>query len=238
MNDTIDLMKAHTSVRNFTEEKIPAETLRELIDAGRAASNWKSFQSYSIIVVDDQEQKDKIFEIQAQKSIKNCSAFLVFVGDLNRAEKAIKLNAGDFKPAGIESLLISSVDAAVAGENVLLAAESLGFGGVMVGLIRDQSAELSAVLNLPDFTYPIFGIALGKPARLNPVKPRLPYENVVFSNTYQEQDEASIKAYDKVQEDYAGARRLGSSWSQRIVEQWGKSENPSSTQNLKAKKLL
>ncbi len=44
----------------------------------------------------------------------------------------------------------------------------------MVGLIRDQSSEISKVLNLPDYTYPIFGIALGKAARLNKVKPRLP----------------------------------------------------------------
>lgn len=143
MNDMIDLMKAHTSVRNFTEEKIPAETLRELINVGRAASNWKNFQSYSIIVVDDQEQKDKIFEIQAQKSIKNCSAFLVFVGDLNREEKAVKMNDGDFKPAGIESLLISSVDAAVA--------ESLGFGGVMVGLIRDQYSRTFCCIDFTRF---------------------------------------------------------------------------------------
>lgn len=84
------------------------------------------------------------------------------------------MHQGNFQPQGIESLLITSVDAATAGQNALLAAESLGYNGVMVGLIRDQSSEISKVLNLPDYTYPIFGIALGKAARLNKVKPRLP----------------------------------------------------------------
>ena len=48
MNETIELMKAHTSVRRFTEEQISDEELRAIIDAGRAASSWKNFQSYSV----------------------------------------------------------------------------------------------------------------------------------------------------------------------------------------------
>lgn len=57
MNETINLMKAHTSVRRFTEEQILAEELRAIIDAGRTASSWKNFQSYSIIVVRSKEKK-------------------------------------------------------------------------------------------------------------------------------------------------------------------------------------
>lgn len=40
MNETIDLMKKHTSVRRFTEEQISDEDLKAIIDAGRAASSW------------------------------------------------------------------------------------------------------------------------------------------------------------------------------------------------------
>ncbi|QPS70187.1 NADPH-dependent oxidoreductase [Lactococcus garvieae] len=238
MNETINLMMQHSSVRNFTDEKIPEEVLKTIIDAGRAAPNWKNFQSYSIIVVQSQEQKDAIFAHQPQKAIKNCAAFLVFVGDLNRAQTAVQMNGGAFQPEGVESLLITSVDAAVAGQNALLAAQSLGYGGVMVGLIRDQSAELSKILELPDYTYPIFAIALGKAARVNPVKPRLPHDAVVFPEKYIHQDEEVIRQYDKLQDDYAGARRLNSTWSSRMADQWGKPEISSSTENLKEKKLL
>ncbi len=48
MNETIDLMLNHTSVRRFTEEPIEAEHLQAIVSAGRAASSWKNFQSYSI----------------------------------------------------------------------------------------------------------------------------------------------------------------------------------------------
>ncbi|MCL2858754.1 MAG: NADPH-dependent oxidoreductase [Streptococcaceae bacterium] len=236
-NETIDLMMNHTSVRNFTEDKISAEDIQTIINAGRAASNWKNFQSYSIVVVESQEQKEAIYQYESQKSILNCSHYLVMVGDLNRAEKAVKLHDGDFQPQGVESLLISSVDASLAGQNILLAAQSMGYGGVMVGLIRDESREISEVLNLPDYTYPLFGIALGKPARVNEVKPRLPYETIVFPEQYTEQSVEVIEDYDKVQDDYAGARRLNK-WSERVLDQWGNPEHTSSTKNLKNKKLL
>ena len=62
MNETINLMKAHTSVRRFTEEQISDQELRAIIDAGRAASSWKNFQSYSIIVVRSKEKKEALFE--------------------------------------------------------------------------------------------------------------------------------------------------------------------------------
>lgn len=106
-----------------------------------------------------------------------------------------------------------------------------------MGLLREKSAEISEILGLPDYTYPLFGIALGKPAKINPVKPRLPYEAMVFEEKYVQQGETIIRAYDEMQADYAGARREGSSWSERMLEQWGKAEDSSSTENLKEKKL-
>ncbi len=57
MNETINLMNAHTSVRRFTEEQISDKELHAIINAGRAASSWKNFQSYSIIVVRSKEKK-------------------------------------------------------------------------------------------------------------------------------------------------------------------------------------
>lgn len=39
MNETIDLMLNHSSVRRFTEEPLVAEDLETIIAAGRAASS-------------------------------------------------------------------------------------------------------------------------------------------------------------------------------------------------------
>ena len=78
MNETINLMNAHTSVRRFTEEQISDKELRAIIDAGRAASSWKNFQSYSIIVVRSKEKKEALFDLVPQEAIRQSSAFLLF----------------------------------------------------------------------------------------------------------------------------------------------------------------
>lgn len=214
MTETIKLMKAHTSVRRFKEQVLPQEDLTEILTAAQMASSWKNFQSYSVIVVRSQEKKDALYELVPQEAIRQSAVFLLFVGDLNRAEKGARLHTDTFQPQGVEGLLISSVDAALAGQNALLAAESLGYGGVIIGLVRYKSEEVAELFNLPDYTYSVFGMALGVPNQTHDVKPRLPLDNVVFEEEYQEQSTEAIQAYDRVQADYAGARAT-TSWSQR-----------------------
>ena len=237
MSETITLMKSHTSVRRFKEEVIPQEDLNTILSAGQMASSWKNFQSYSVIVVRSQEKKDALYELVPQEAIRQSAAFLLFVGDLNRAEKGARLHTDTFQPQGVEGLLITSVDAALAGQNTLLAAESLGYGGVIIGLVRYKSVELAELFKLPDYTYPVFGIALGVPNQKHDVKPRLPLENVVFEEEYQEQSTEAIETYDRVQTEYAGARAT-TTWSQRLAEQFGNPEPSSTRENLEQKKLL
>ena len=190
-----------------------------------------------MIVVRSQEKKDALYELVPQEAIRQSAVFLLFVGDLNRAEKGARLHTDTFQPQGVESLLISSVDAALAGQNALLAAESLGYGGVIIGLVRYKSEEVAELFNLPDYTYPVFGMALGLPNEEHEVKPRLPLHQVVFEEEYQEQTVDVIESYDRVQADYAGARAT-TSWSQRLAEQFGQAEPSSTRKNLEQKKLL
>lgn len=237
MSETIELMQRHSSVRRFKDEKIPADQLKTIINAGRAASSWKNFQSYSIIVVQSEEKKEALFGLLPQKAIQQASAVLLFVGDLNRAEKAVEFHGGTFDGIGPENLLISSVDAALAGQNTLLAAESLGYGGVFIGMIRHVAQDVAELFKLSDYTYPIFCIALGKPDQAHPVKPRLPYEAVVFDEEYAEQGVEVLHDYDAVQTAYAGSRQT-ELWSERILAQFGQPEQPETRLLLEKHKLL
>lgn len=237
MNETIELMKKHVSVRSFLDERIPDDDLNTILEAGQAASSWKNFQSYSIIKVRSAEQKQAIYDVHPQPWILKCDTFLVFVGDLNRNEKAVALHTDTFHPEGVDNLLVTSVDAALAGQNVLLAAESLGYGGVFIGMIRQNADEIAKILKLSDYTYPVFGIALGLPKKHNKVKPRLPQKTLVFDEFYQEQDSQVIHHFDQVMTDYAGERQT-ELWSERIAMQFGQPEHPMTAAFLKTQKLL
>ena len=58
----------------------------------------------------------------------------------------------------MDNLLITSVDAALAAQNTLLAAESLGYGGVIIGMLRYCSEEVAELFRLPDYTYLFLGL--------------------------------------------------------------------------------
>ncbi len=113
-------------------------------------------------------KKDALYQLVPQEAIRQCSAFLLFVGDLNRASKGVRMHTDQFHPEGPDNLLITSVDAALAGQNTLLAAESSvmevshWFGSVW-------SSWMAKLFNLPDYTYPVFGMALGVPNQNHPI---------------------------------------------------------------------
>lgn len=235
--NTIDLMKNHVSVRRFTDEAIAPDLLKQIIEAAQQASTWKNFQSYSIIHVTDPKKKQRLVELVPQEAILQSAVFLLFIGDLHRAEQWTTHQGSPFYGKGIENILISAVDTALIGQNVLLAAESLGYGGVVIGMVRHVSKELSALFQLPDHTYPLFGIALGRPSEKNQVKPRLPYESVVYENVYQDQSICQLQTYEQTLKEVA-LNRQEVSWGEKIVQQFGAPPHLASQENLLEKKLL
>jgi nitroreductase len=230
-------MHDHVSVREFVPgADIDAATLQVIIEAGRAASTWRALQSYSIIVVRDQAVKAQIADLIYQPSVRDCAVFLVFVGDLARAHTAAQMHGANFDPGLVESLLVTSVDASLCAQNALLAAESLGLGGCFIGMVRSKSAEISDLLGLVEYQYPLVGLVLGVPANRIPQRPRLPYNGVVFSEKYDADEaarQATILEYEANLVGYPDPRPM--TFSERQVDQWGKSgpqRQMSSTQNL------
>ena len=60
MNDTIDVLMAHKSIRKFTNEPISSELLKVIIRAGQAAPSSSFLQAVSIIRVTDMELRNKL----------------------------------------------------------------------------------------------------------------------------------------------------------------------------------
>ena len=234
------VMREHVSVRDFEPGGgISDADLKDMLECGRAASTWRALQSYSIVVVRDQKVKAEIAKKTWQPSVENCAVFLVFAGDLARAKTAVEMHNGEFQPGFVETLLVTSVDAALCAQNVMLAAESMGYGGCFVGMVRSISAEISQMIGLGEYMYPLVGLALGVPARRIPPKPRLPYGAVVFNERYDDDDAtraSAIREYEADLVGYPDPRPM--TFSEREVDQWGKPGPMSSTENLKAKGFI
>ena len=75
-------------------------------------------------------------------------------------------------------------DAVLALHAMETAAYSLGLGCVILGSLLNNIPGLIDVLNLPEYTYPVLGLAIGKPDQNPTVKPRMPRTMQFFENTY------------------------------------------------------
>ncbi|HPY42545.1 MAG TPA: nitroreductase family protein, partial [Thiolinea sp.] len=102
-------------------------------------------------------------------------------------------------------------------QNVLLAAESMGLGGVFIGGIRNNPQIVCDLLELPDQVYPVFGMCLGWPVHTNAVKPRFPVQTILHEDSYDlNQVKAQVDSYDQQMQDYyqsRGSNQRISTWS-------------------------
>jgi nitroreductase len=200
-NPTIDLLKAHRSIRQFEDRPLDVGVLETLIECGQSASTSSNLQTYSVIHVADVARKAELAKLCAdQKQIHESAAFLVFCADLYRDRMANVMHEGErFDGDYAEALLIATVDVALVVQNVSVAAESMGLGICMIGAMRNEPKAVGALLGLPPFVYAVAGLCIGYPAIDPACKPRLPLGAVLHKEQYldDETHHAYMTAYDE-----------------------------------------
>ncbi|QAY67897.1 oxygen-insensitive NADPH nitroreductase [Paenibacillus protaetiae] len=223
MNETINLLKQHRSIRKFTNELVSPEQLRDIVEAAQSASTSSNMQAYSIIGITDKELRSKLAELSGhQVYVAEAPVFLVWCADLYRYDQAIKLHKDEeTEPAGMtENFIVATVDAALAAQNAAIAAESLGLGIVYIGGIRNDPAEVARLLELPKGVYPVFGMCIGVPDQEPLRRPRLPLEGVYAENRYRpDKVLEAVHTYDHAHRSYMISRSQGKSgitWSEAM----------------------
>ena len=103
----------------------------------------------------------------------------------------------------------------------MLAAESLGLGGVFIGSIRNNLPEVTRILALPHGVIPIVGLCLGYPDQTPVVRPRLPQNVIVSENTFQAASPQDLNTYNEVVHQYYQQRsQLDLDWVTQIRNTW------------------
>ena len=140
------------SIREYTDQEIPIEQLREIIKAGIWAPSGKNNQPWRFIIV----QSPKVRESLAQQTIhghivNNANALIAVYVNVEAMYDAVK----DYQSAG------------ACIQNILLAAEALNLGGVWIGQILKNKEEVNKILGL-DENYDLMAVvALGHPLHRN-----------------------------------------------------------------------
>jgi len=231
MNDVIKLLQAHRSIRKFSDKPIDQDTINAIITSGQAAATSSNVQGTTVIQVANPDSREQLAKLAGgQKYVATAGAFFVFCADLKRSAQACALQGGDFVQGMTEHFIIATVDVALFAQNCTIAAESLGMGICYIGGLRNNPAEVSTLLKLPENVYPVFGLCIGYPEQDPEVKPRLPLDAVLMQEQYQSTVLApGITAYDEHIREYYRSRTGGkkdSCWSEEMRALVGKESRP------------
>ena len=167
----VENIMTRTSIRQFTDQTISADTIETLLRAGMAAPTAVNKQPWHFVVV---TSKDKLKEMAINnpnsRMLEQAPLTIVVCGDMQKALE------GEARALWVQ-------DCSAATENILLAAHGLGLGAVWTALyLRDERAK-SAIeaLKLPDHIVPLCAIIIGHPAENPEPKDKWLPENVSYN---------------------------------------------------------
>ena len=195
-NEMIHTLMNHSSTRTYTDQAIDEATKQIILDCAQMAPTSSYLQAYSIIEVTDSQKRESLSAISGgQEWVKKAPLALVFCADLHRSETLLEV-ADPTVYENTELYTVAVVDASLAAQKALIAAQSMGLGGIIVGGIRNEMDQLATLFDLPEKVMPLFVLCIGYPAEPAITKPRLPQEFVVGKDSYPNPN-TSIDAYNQ-----------------------------------------
>ncbi|MGP4108809.1 oxygen-insensitive NADPH nitroreductase [Virgibacillus sp. L01] len=246
MNDTINLISNHRSIRKFKNKKLTTEQIHTIIGASKQASTSSYVMAYTVIGITDETVKAKLKEVSGQEYVAENGHFFVFCADLNRIYQQASAIEQEEMQESIESteqFLVSTVDTALVAQNTVIAAESMGLGTCFIGSLRNNIKRVNDILELPEHVVPLFGMAVGYPDENPDKKPRLPIEVVYHENKYNKDHQSQQELIDSFNEElkmYYQTRANNArtdTWSEQMVRKYKKAIRMDVTTFIKNKKL-
>ena len=226
-NETIATLLDHRSVREFLPDPVPVGTLETLIAAAQSAATSSNMQLWSAIAVTDPAKRKVLAGIAGnQKHIEQCPLYLAFIADMSRNERMSQAEQVTFENLPyLETFMVTCIDAALAAQNAVVAAESLGLRTVYIGAMRNDPAQVHELLGLPPKAFVVFGLCVGyaDPASKDEVKPRLPQSTVLHHERYDAAPEARDRpVYDAEMAQFSARNEMqATTWTNRMLNRMG-----------------
>lgn len=178
--EVLEAIKTRRSIRKYKTDSIDNKTLAAVLEAARWAPSWANTQCWRFVVVRDNDTKGKLSDTlnetnPARDAIRNAPLVIVACAELGKAglkEGKIVTDKGDW----------FMFDVALAMQNLVLAAHSLGLGTVYVG--RFDAKKAASILGVPPGYCAVAMTPLGYPAETKEPRPRKELSEIVFYNKW------------------------------------------------------
>ena len=202
-NPTIELLMSHRSVRSFEEKPVSEDTISVILNAAQMAPTSSYLQAYTIIRVSDRSKRIILKEAsEGQPWIESAPLVLLFCADLCRLDNMLPVKDSNI-PHNAELFTVAVTDTALCAQRALIAAQSLGLGGVFVGGIRNDLPSVAKTFSLPNLVFPLFALCMGYPSAIPAQRPRMPLSFIYADDCYPELPNPDmLEEYDNTVLDY------------------------------------
>ena len=189
-NETIRLLMARKSVRQFVQEPMPEEDVETILRASVQAPSAGNMTLWTIIrVTDPQKKRQLAVSCDNQPFIATAPLVLVFCADYRRWFELFRtLDLGEpLRTPGEGDLMLAMTDTIIAAHASVVAADALGYGSCYIGDIIENCEVQREILELPEYVKPVCMAVYGRPtqSQIDRKKPpRFHVSEVVCENTY------------------------------------------------------
>jgi nitroreductase len=201
-----EIFAGHRTVRRFTGEPIAPAHLDAIIEAGRRAPTDASAQMGTFIRITDPDLRICLSKLSGdQQQIVDGAEFFVACMDTHRLRRLVEHRGGEYGMGPLISLVFGITDAVLVAQNMVIAAEALGYATCYIGGVQNNADKIAAELHLPEAVLPVFGLVLGVPAPGETRKtgrPRIPRHSVFMENSYREMSPELLDACYRAMSSY------------------------------------
>ena len=198
-NPTLEALEKRKSARIYEPREILPEARAAIINAALQAPTAGNMMLYTIIDVQDSAKKETLAILcDNQPFIAKAPLVLVFLADWQRWYNCFRLlHEDEIRKPAVGDLWLSAMDAIIAAQNSVVAAESLGIGSCYIGDIIENVEGIRETLKLPEYVVPAAMLCFGYPteAQKNRTKPsRFPAELICHTDSYKNFPETRLRA--------------------------------------------
>lgn len=205
------IIQNRRSIREFLDKPISDETLDQILTAGFRAP----FAAQLCSLVYTRNRK-KINALRPMGVYPTTKVLMFFLVDLYRHEKMMKQRGHTYDFDDTFALWLGLQDVSLVVENLILAAEALGLGSVLLGAAPQVVDQIVEHFNIPKRAYPVVGLCLGypDPAEHTEIRPRYPLSFSAFEDNYKdtkgEELAVAMKVMDEgyLAQDYYAERKI------------------------------
>jgi nitroreductase len=239
-NEVIATLLDHRSVRGYKPGPVPPGTLETLIAAAQSAATSSNMQWTSVVAITDPAKKKVLAEIAGnQKHIEQCPLYLCWVTDMTRNVAIGRAEKVEFEVMPwLETFLVASIDVALAAQNAVVAAESIGLSTVYIGAMRNDPERVAELLALPKQCFVLFGLCVGYATEqaAGEVKPRMPQAMMLHRERYDGSKAHALRqVHDAEMLRFSARHELqAGTWTQRVLNRLGPIKSMNGREKMRA----